>query len=549
MRVGLARVVQVRRSPAMTAVCAALLLALAPGAAEAAKAPSPKVQAKRAFKQLIAETKATPRRYVSKRSKAKLLRSAKQARKLAGKKPCRALRKLRAYKRGLRHVRVRRNARRQVMAGSPRGDLQARLLDVQIALKQTPRAKKCGGGRRSTVNEARATVLESTERTLTVQFKLPPPNFVAHQVGGKDFVELEMEGTGLGAGDGQPGLPALSRFFGIPEGATVDVDPGSVKGYTLDGVNLYPDQPEPVDQKPPTPIPPIDTFLEPPFKIDNKAYDSNKPFPPNPVDGGPLGAMRDVLVGGVSVSGGQYKPKSKTLKVITSAQVTINFGGDNKGTFGPSTIDNAWNSAFKDDYQALLNINTIRDKLRIPPTTRFCGEELLIITDSELRPAANTRQSQRQAQGYLRSVRELGSGPGQIGTTNTQIQDFIRNHLTNPDCLIHPSYVILFGNTAHVPTFLVPCGPGGDPAACNIASDLPYSLNGVGSDLFADVQLGRLPAPSLDAANALVTKLQTYSTTSPAPPGDDFLDHATVTSYYQPPLICVLNEGETGAPN
>ena len=72
--------------------------------------------------------------------------------------------------------------------------------------------------------------------------------------------------------------------------------------------------------------------------------------------------------------------------------------------------------------------------------------------------------------------------------------------------------MILFGNTAHVPTFLVPCSPGGNPDDCNIASDLDYSTNGIGTDLFADVQLGRLPAPNLDAANALVTKLSTYAT-------------------------------------
>ena len=109
--------------------------------------------------------------------------------------------------------------------------------------------------------------------------------------------------------------------------------------------------------------------------------------------------------------------------------------------------------------------------------------------------------------------------------------------------------MILFGNTAHVPTFLVPCSPGGNPADCNIASDLDYSTNGIGTDLFADVQLGRLPAPDLDAANALVTKLNTYATSSPAPPGDDFFDHAAVTSYFQPAMMCVLNEGATGTPD
>jgi hypothetical protein len=536
------------RRAILTVLITTALVAL-PANALAAKAPTPAKQAKQAFAQLIKDTRKTQKRFVSKRNKAKLLRTARKARKQSGKRPCKAIKTLRAYRRQLRRVKKRRNVARQVMAGSPRGLLQARLVTLTVALKQSPRAKRCGGGKRNRVDEAKATVLESNERTLKVRVQMPPANFIPHQVGGQDFLELEMEGTGTGADKGDPGLPALSSFYAIPEGATVDIDASNAKSYTIPGVNLYPEQVQPVDQAPPTPKPPIEEFLEPPFRIDKKAYDSNRQFPRSPVDGGGLGAMRDVIVGGLSVAGGQYRPRSNTLKVFTSIDVTVNFRGDNKGTFGDRSILNQWNIAFANDYDALLNFETLLEKLRPIPPVRFCGEELLIITSAELRPAADTLRAQRQAQGYITSVREVGSGAGQIGTTNLQIRDFIRNRLTGPDCLIHPSYVILFGNTAHVPTFLAPCSPGGNPVDCNIASDLDYSLNGIGTDLFADVQLGRLPAPSLDAANALVAKLQTYSTTNPAPPGDDFLDHAAVTSYFQPPLICVLNEGATGAPN
>jgi peptidase C25-like protein len=390
-------------------------------------------------------------------------------------------------------------------------------------------------------------VLASTERQLKMRIQLPPPQFVSHLVGGKDFLEMAMEGMDVSGDIGKPGLPMRSTFFAIPEGANVDLDVSNVKGYTIPAVQLYPLQEQPVDQRPPTPKPPIDTFVEPPFEINGKAYNSNAKFPSAPVDGGALGAMRDIATGAVSAAGGQYQPKSNKLKVFTSIDVTVNFGGDNKGTFGGSDLLSPWNNAFVDDYATLVNFKTVRDRLR-PFEPVFCGEELLIITSSELRPAANTLQAQRTAQGYVTSVREVGSGPGQIGTTPTQIQTFIRSRL-NGGCLIRPSYVILFGNTAHVPTFLVPCSPGGNPDDCNIASDLDYSLNGIGSDLFADVQLGRLPAPNLDSANALVAKLNTYATTSPAPPGDDFFSHAAVTSYFQPPLICVLNEGASGAPN
>ena len=529
------------------------LLVLAPlgaaGPAVAKKAPSAKKQASRGFNLLIRETRQIPRRSVSKRNRAALLRTAKRARKQARRRPCASIRTLKRYRKQLRRVRVRRNRdrNRTPTAGSPRGRLAARVVTLNAALLQSPKSRRCGGGRKNPVTEAKSTVLSSDERQLKMRIQLPPPQFVSHLVGGKDFLEMAMQGMDVSGDIGQPGLPMKSTFFGIPEGASVDVDVSNVKSYTIPGVELYPLQEQPVDQAPPTPKPPIDTFMEPPFEISGKAYNSNKTFPPAPVDGGALGAMRDIATGAVSAAGGQYQPKTGKLKVFTSMDVTVNFAGDNKGTFGGSDLLSPWNNAFIDDYATLVNFATLRDRLR-PIRPEFCGEELLIITSSDLRPAANTLAAQRTAQGYVTSVREVGAGSGQIGTTPSQIQTYIRSRL-NGGCLIRPSYVILFGNTAHVPTFLVPCSPGGNPDDCNIASDLDYSTNGIGTDLFADVQLGRLPAPDIDAANALVTKLQTYITTSPAPPGDDFFGHAAVTSYFQPPLICVLNEGATGAPN
>jgi hypothetical protein len=539
-----------------TSVAAALLLTLtATGSAQAAK---PQTEAKRALAQLVAQTRTLPKRAVKKRPKAKLVKVAKRVRKLHRKKTCRALKTLRAYNRGLRRVRVKRYRDPSPAGGSPRGRLRAQSISVQAALLRLPRARRCGGAKANRADEAKATVLSSNERQLRLRVQLPPAQFVARQVRGRDFLEMTMDGMGGTGDDGSPGLPHVTRFFAIPQGATVSIDPGKTESYTLSGVNLYPEQPDPVDQAAPPGGPKDQTlFEEPPLELDRSDYRSNKRFPASPVDGGAMGAMRDLLIGGVSTAGGQYRPKSKTLKVFTSIDVTVNFRGDNSGVFGPSTLLNQWNQAFADDYNSLLNLDAVRGRLANPIRFPFCGEELLIITSPALRPAADTLADQRRAQGYVTSVREVGSGPGQIGTTNTQIQSFIRDRLLTKDCLMHPSYVILFGDAGNVPTFVVPCGPtigfNYDPADpskyCDIASDLPYSLNGVGSDLFADVQLGRLPAPDLATANGLVTKLQTYSTTNPAPPGDDFLDHAAVTSYFEQANHCVLNPGESGTPN
>ena len=56
------------------------------------------------------------------------------------------------------------------------------------------------------------------------------------------------------------------------------------------------------------------------------------------------------------------------------------------------------------------------------------------------------------------------------------------------------------------------------------------------------------PASRLAQAQGVVNKIITYESTPPAPEGDDFYRHATVTSYFQPSTPCYLNAGASGTP-
>jgi hypothetical protein len=533
-----------------------LVLVLAAPAADAAKRTSPaQKQANQAFAVLIRDTGRLPKSLVPKRSRAALVRVARRAKSQARRRPCRAIRTLNAYKRGLGKVKKPRLRGNRPDGGSPRGRLQADALTVNAALLALPGSKRCGGGKASGVTSARTRVLASDARHLRMRVQLPAVQFVAHQVGGNDYLEPTMENMGTAGDRGNPGLPTLTSFFAVPRGATVSFRVNGSQGYDLNGVKLFPRQQEPVDLAPGAPpgAPSQSTFSDPPFKLNANTYLSNRPFPSAPVGASSMGTMRDLQVGGVDFSGGVYRPRSQRLHVYTSMDVTVNFRGNNSGKFATTDILSPWNHAFNKDYGTLANFSTVVTHLD-PSHLRFCGEELLIITSPALRPAADTLAAQRTAAGYLTSVKEVGTGAGQIGVTPTEIQTYIRSRLNSDTCFPRPSYVIILGNTANVPTNLVECSPGAgfsaDPAHyCDIASDLPYSLNGIGTDLFADVQLGRIPSPDLANANAVVAKLNTYNTTSPAPPGDDMLNHATVTSYFQPEHTCALNAGATGTPN
>ena len=532
------------------AVLAAGLALLIGGSAIAQAATtslSPKREAGRRVSTLVRDTRKLPRRLATRHVKTKLVRLSKSAKRTSKRRPCRSIRTLGAYRRSLRRVRRPRLKGKAPTTSSWRGRLESDALAANVGLLGLPRARRCGG-RTVSVTEAKAAVLESDEHHLRLRLSLPAPTFSAHEAGGSEYQQMFMDGTGETGDEGKPGLPLLSKFFAVPEGADVSVDVNAAKGFDLDGVNLYPHQPDPVDAAAPPGAPPLTEFLEGPLVKSKRAYRSRKPFPAHAANGEALGKMRDLRVGGVDFAGGQYTPRKKRLHIFTSVDVTVDFGGANQGTFGDGAAMNSpWEAYFNRNYgRMMVNADVAAAKLGAGPAKPFCGEDMLIVTSPALEPAANSYANARKAAGYHPRVVLVGSAPGQIGDTLAQIQAYILGEL-NANCDVRPSYVILFGNTAQVPTWHVPCSNGGDVAECSIPSDLPYSLNAP-ADLFADVMLGRIPAPDLDSANAVVNKMVGYET---VPPSSDpsFYSHETVTGFFEQRYICVLDNGQSGTPN
>ena len=541
----------------ITGIVLGLLLLAGPASAQAPpkpkKAPSAQSAARSAFRLLVADTRKLPLSLTSRRQRGRLLRIARRANRLRSRRPCTSARLLRSYNRSLRRVRVKRLTKDQRPTGpSPRGKLQADVLRAYVTVMALPRARRCGGEATARTASTGPTtkLVESDAKHLRLRVSLPSPTFSARQVGGRDFTAMFMEGMGETGDVGKPAIPTATKHFGVPVGADVDLKINGSESYEIPGVELFPHQESPVDLELPKGAPPASTFADKPFEIDGDTYKSDRPYPAQPADAAGLGSMRGLRLGGVDVAGAQYQPDSGTLKVFTSIDVTVNFTGDNKGNFGPrNNFDNKWDVFFNRNYSKIaVNWDAIIGNLGELRPVNWCGEEMLVITSPTLATAAETFRAGKVAQGISTSVRFVGSDPGQIGDTKEEIQAFIRNRL-NGGCIIRPTYVVLLGNTAAVPTWLVPCGPGGDVTECDIASDLPYSLDGLSSDLFADVMLGRIPVTDPADADAVVNKILTYQNTPPAPPGDDFYSHATVTGYFQPAMHCVLNEGQTGTPN
>ena len=443
--------------------------------------------------------------------------------------PCRSVREIRLYRELLPKVAERRSQPpgRKPGPASVRGTLERDALAVDAGLKQLPATRRCGGGATRAGTNLATRVRRSSKRTLRMHVTLPVARWEARSGGGRDFIGLNMDGTEFLGANGDPGVPAFTRLFAVPRGARMSVKVSNARGYTLDSIDLFPKQDQAVDQELPQDFLPPETFADKPFKIDRSAYRGRGAIPRRLAFARMLGQMRDLRIGAVQVPGAQYDPRLRRARIFTSMDVTVTFR--RAGGWLPKRVRTAQEEPFRRLYgTALANYRTVaaaRAAAPADPAQAGCGEEYLIVTSPTLRPAADTLAAAKTSAGFAVGIHEVAPG-----TAAADVRTFIRGEMNSTTC-VRPTYVVLLGDTSHVPTFVEPwCA---DPPTCQVSTDLSYSLNGVGTDAFADVMLGRIPANTLTVAQTTVDKIVTYQTQLPAPPGDDFYNHATVTANFE----------------
>jgi peptidase C25-like protein len=502
-------------------------VALGATAADAAT-PDPRTTTTNALTRLLNDTRGLTRADASAPTRRRLLRLARAIEGDALSRPCRSVRVIRRYRALLPRVAERRTGPRSKKPGpaSVRGTLERDALAVDAGLKQLPGTRRCGGGATRAGTNLDTRVRRSSKRTLRMHVTLPVARWEARSGGGRDFIGLNMDGTDFLGANGDPGVPAFTRLFAVPRGARMSVRVSNARGYTLEGIDLFPKQDQAVDQELPPDFPPAETFADKPFRIDRGAYRGRGAIPRRLAFATVLGQMRDLRVGAVQVPGAQYDPRRRRARIFTSMDVTVTFRRA-RGWL-PRRVRTAQEAPYQRIYRSsLANYRTVsaaRAAAVADPAQAGCGEEYLIVTSPALRPAADQLASAKTAAGFAVGIHEVAPG-----TAAADVRTFIRGELNSTTC-VRPTYALLLGDTSHVPSFLEVC-PGIDN--CQVTSDLSYSLNGVGTDAFADVMLGRIPANTLDVAQTTVAKIVTYETQLPAPPGDDFYNHATVTSNFE----------------
>ena len=490
-----------------------LVMGVAGGEALAAKAPT----AKSSLKSLVRQTNALPATSAPAAKRAALNRRALTALRSARKRPCASVRALNQFRGILGKLRVRTNTRKRRRAARRLSALGPASLTSSRLLLASRRTRRCGGGVKLRQRGDHPTVrlMTSSENQLRVRVALPAVQFVPREAGGQSWTQLVVPNSDAPGTPGTPGIPVVSNVLAVPDGAQIQVKTNDVDKVKMTGVDVFPAQPDPVDQDTAPPNFLAGPFADAPFQMNARAYNRDALVPAKPADADSLGAMRDLNIGGLQIPTAQYNADSKTLVMLKSVDVTLNFVG------GPHTFSdelaNPWEQFQRRLGTVLLNANVLRKDLRV--IIRRCGEEMVVITNPSTLAAANTFAAARNAAGIRTNVFQTGAGTGFIGTTATEIQTFIRSRLNNLLC-IRPSYVTIMGDDDLVPTF---------PGINGIPSDLQYSMQN-DTDELPDLAVGRIIGNDQAAVGTAVDKIISYEN---SPPSGAWLSHAAIAAQFQ----------------
>jgi len=351
---------------------------------------------------------------------------------------------------------------------------------------------------------------------------------------GELFTQVEIPGTPSPIGaPGYPAVPVLRFLIAVPRGADVAIVATPYIAETIQ-VNLYPIQPQPLDQ-----------FEDEPFEKNDAAYATDRVYPEELCAVIPLGYVRDVQIAEIACATGQYNPVTDQLTLFESVDFEVNFVGGT-GAFVTEPTLNPFDHTVPMLEGNLINSDVLTGYVDTVPQPLNTGEELLILTHPAFWEAAVRLAEWKREKGIITNVFAVNDGTGPGPDTNDAIDAFIEDRYHT--CGVRPSYVLLFGDAEFVPPFYVNanaiCSFGPCVGSDTIGSDYPYAVvptpGNIDDYLLPDLAVGRISVDTLGQANAVVDKIIQYESSPPT--GESFYHNAAVVSQFQ----CCRGGAENG---
>ena len=309
-------------------------------------------------------------------------------------------------------------------------------------------------------------------------------------------------GISLPANEGEPSLPAFSRFVAVPNGATAHVEMGYRSVTTVENVDLMPAAPikADTDDSPNT------------YEKKRSVYDKDAFFPEQPVTVSAPFSLRGVQTVAVTVVPYQYNPVTKELRIYDDLQFGLRFdGGD--GSFGDDALRSPyWDPILMQNLANYDQLPVIDYEARMQRwiSTRATGCEYLIVipNNESFRQYANQLAEYRIKQGILTQVKSLS----EMGcTTIDEMKAYFHYAYNTWD--IRPVAVLLLGDHNNNMSSGIPAEAVAHPSMTSCISDNGYA-DATGDGL-PDMVFSRLVAANASEAQMMVSKQIEYEYTNP----------------------------------
>jgi hypothetical protein len=380
-------------------------------------------------------------------------------------------------------------------------------------------------------------ILQASDNAhVTARVTLGTARLATVQAGNETWTELGVPGLESTIGEpGMPRLPSWQAMLAIPRGATPVLRHGAIAIRETIELNAYPYQPQPADEAAAAQTPPPDPFKDKPFVKNQRAYAIDAFDPPAPCAVRFLGPMRDLHIVQVQCDSAQYNPVTDELRLYDWFEFDLRFEGGS-GAFVTSQSLNPFERFSDLATNAVLNGGTARQYVQTVNAAAFrcTGEELLILGAASFRAAADDLANWKRAKGIATTVIDVG-----VNTpfdTGTKINRLIENRYDT--CLTRPSYVLLVGDSEHVPPARTNYHTSQEPDSTT-GSDWDYATHPVGpfpEGFLPYFAVGRLPVDSSFSAQLVVDKIVRYESDPPFvnfASGGPFYTTAAIASYFQ----------------
>ena len=386
-------------------------------------------------------------------------------------------------------------------------------------------------------------IVASDNRHFSGRISFGAPVLTPMTGGGESWTHVSLPGLeNLLGPAGRPAVPSWQALVAVPRGAKPRLTVNRAVTGEQVLLNLFPYQNQAADQVrgrfDDEPLPPRDTFKDPPFVKNPKAYETDQFWPPDPCNVRMIDNVRNLLVAQIQCNAGQYNPVTDQMRLFDSVEFDVAFeGGD--GKFSSSQIVSPFEPASSSIVSNVLNTAIVGSYLEITDLTRLpcLGEELLILTHPTFRPAADDLAEWKRDKGISTNVFEVGAGTARA--TGAQIDAFIESRYDN--CAVRPSYVLLLGDSEFVP----PARTNHDTtASCGSCGDMTNGSDWVyatySGSLFGFLPwfaVGRMPVDTAAEAQTVVDKTIQYESNPPFlgifGGGAPFYTTAMNASYFQ----------------